>query len=155
LQLEKMYQKLNDAETKLVKGKSPANPPDETSQAIITALKRIESLEKQDLTVRISQKGPDEIYAMNETQRQIDSIVDRNKDLLGRLTALEDLTSSMVRNEDEKNSVELKGMMSNLKSKFSFLDANAETGETRSLPTQVAVLEERLQQIGKMVMDTS
>lgn len=139
-----MYQKQNDAETKLIKGKMPASPPDETSQAIITALKRIESLEKQDLTVRIAQKGPDEIYAMNETQRQIDSIVDRNKDLLGRLTALEDLTSSMVRNEDEKNSVELKGMMSNLKSKFSFLDANAETGETRSLPTQVAVLEERL-----------
>ena len=88
---------MNDAETKLVKGKTPSNPPDETTQAITTALKRIETLEQQDLNVRIAQKGPDEIYAMNETQKQIDSIVERTKDFLTRLSALEDLTASMVR----------------------------------------------------------
>ncbi len=69
------------------------------------------------------------------------------------MSALEDLTASMVRQEDDKNSTELKGMMTNLKSKFSFLDPNAESAETRSMPTQIAVLEERFSQISKMVMD--
>lgn len=58
---------MSDNETKLVKGKPVANPPDETTLAITTALKRIESLEKTDLDVRIGQKGPEEIFAMNET----------------------------------------------------------------------------------------
>ena len=65
--MEKLYQKMSDNETKLVKGKPVANPPDETTLAITTALKRIETLEKTDLDVRIAQKGPEEIFAMNET----------------------------------------------------------------------------------------
>jgi len=39
-----------------------------------------------------------------------------------RVENLENLTSSMAQKEDEKNAVELKAMMGNLKSKFSFLD---------------------------------
>ena len=35
---------------------------------------------------------------------------------------VENLTSSMAHKEDEKNAVELKAMMGNLKSKFTFLD---------------------------------
>lgn len=61
---------------------------------------------------------------MNETQRQIDSLVERAAELNGRVTTIENLTSSMMQRDDERNTVELKGMMSNLKSKFSFLDNN-------------------------------
>lgn len=61
---------------------------------------------------------------MNETQQQIDSLVERAAELNGRVTTIENLTSSMMQRDDERNTVELKGMMSNLKSKFSFLDNN-------------------------------
>ena len=60
------------------------------------ALRRIEELEKQDLTSRIAQKGPDEIFAMNETQQQIDRLVERCNDISGRVTTIENLTSSMM-----------------------------------------------------------
>ena len=89
------------------------------------AVKRLQELEKQDLNSRIASRGPEEIFAMSETQKQIDSIVERASELNGRLTTIENLTSSMMQREDERNTVELKGMMSNLKSKFSFLDNNA------------------------------
>ena len=89
------------------------------------AVKRLQELEKQDLNSRIASRGPEEIFAMSETQKQIDNIVERASELNGRLTTIENLTSSMMQREDERNTVELKGMMSNLKSKFSFLDNNA------------------------------
>ena len=44
-------------------------------------------------------------------------------------------------------------MMSNLKSKFSFLDPASNEEEQRSIPSQVAMLEEKFSQISKMVMD--
>ena len=44
-------------------------------------------------------------------------------------------------------------MMSNLKSKFSFLDPASNESEQRTLPSQVAMLEEKFAQISKMVMD--
>ena len=89
------------------------------------AVKRLQELEKQDLNSRIASRGTEEIFAMSETQKQIDNIVERASELNGRLTTIENLTSSMMQREDERNTVELKGMMSNLKSKFSFLDNNA------------------------------
>ena len=69
------------------------------------------------------------------------------------MVAVENLTSSMVQQEDEKNAVELKGMMSNLKSKFSFLDPASNEAEQRTIPSQIAMLEEKFTQISKMVMD--
>lgn len=39
-----------------------------------------------------------------------------------RMENVESLAGSMAHKEDEKNAVELKAMMGNLKSKFSFLD---------------------------------
>ena len=106
-------------------------PAEETQEAIMKAIKRIEELEKQDLTQRIAQKGPDEIFAMNETQKQIDRLVERANEAQQRIANIENLTSSMVQKEDDKNTVELKGMMSNLKSKFSFLDPNSDEVQSR------------------------
>ena len=50
-----------------------------------------------------------------------------------RMEAVESLTGSIVQKEDEKNAVELKGMMSNLKSKFSFLDPQSDDNQHTSL----------------------
>jgi len=80
-------------------------------------------------------------------------LVERCNEIGGRVTTLESLTSSMMQREDERNTVELKGMMSNLKSKFTFLDENAPDAHTRQLPNQVAALEEKLAQISKMVIE--
>ena len=121
MQLERMYQKLGDAELKATKGK-PTSQAHETHQSITAAMKRIESLEKQDLTARIALKGPDEIFAMNETQQQIDRLVERANEMQMRMENMENLAGSMAQKEDEKNAVELKAMMNNVKSKFTFLD---------------------------------
>ena len=86
------------------------------------------------MTSRIAQKGPEEIFAMNETQTQIDQLVERCKEISGRVTTIENLTSSMMQRDDERNTVELKTMMTDLKSKFSFLDPNAGDQHTRQLP---------------------
>ena len=39
-----------------------------------------------------------------------------------RMENVENLTGSMASKEDDKNAIELKAMMSNVKSKFTFLD---------------------------------
>ena len=59
-------------------------------------MKRIESLEKQDLTARIALKGPDEIFAMNETQQQIDRLVERANEMKMRMENMENLAGSMA-----------------------------------------------------------
>ena len=53
LQLERIHQKQNETELRKSKGKQPTNPVDETTEAIGKAMKRIEQLEKQDLTTLI------------------------------------------------------------------------------------------------------
>ena len=53
--------------------------------------------------------------------------------MLQRVEAVEGLTGSLVHREDEKSAVELKGMMSNLKSKFSFLDPQSDEQQQTSL----------------------
>ena len=60
------------------------------------AVKRLQELEKQDLNSRIASRGTEEIFAMSETQKQIDNIVERASELNGRLTTIENLTSSMM-----------------------------------------------------------
>ena len=148
LQVERMYQKVNETELKATMGK-PAGPGQETHEAILKALKRIENLEKNDLNARIALKGPDEIFAMNETQKQIDRIVEKANQMMQRVEAVEGLTGSLVHREDEKSAVELKGMMSNLKSKFSFLDPQSDEQQQTSLTNQVALLEERFNIMNK------
>lgn len=71
---------------------------------------------------------------MNETQTQIDRLVERCNEISGRVTTVENLTSSMMQRDEEKNTVELKTMMTDLKSKFSFLDPNAGDQHSRQLP---------------------
>ena len=71
---------------------------------------------------------------MNETQTQIDRLVERCNEISGRVTNVENLTSSMMQRDEEKNTVELKTMMTDLKSKFSFLDPNAGDQHSRQLP---------------------
>lgn len=66
LQLEKIFQRMGETESRITK--SGSKPTTETQLAIQKALKRIEFLEKQELTARIEMRGPEEIYAMNETQ---------------------------------------------------------------------------------------
>lgn len=70
LELERLHQKLNDADLRATRGKPMPQPgPAQDAQiSISAALKRIEELEKQDLKSRISQRGPEEIYALNDTQ---------------------------------------------------------------------------------------
>ena len=136
VEVERVQQKLNDVDLRATRGKPvpPQSPAQETQQSIMLALKRIEELEKQDLTSRIAQKGPEEIFAMNETQTQIDRLVERCNEISGRVTTVENLTSSMMQRDEEKNTVELKTMMTDLKSKFSFLDPNAGDQHSRQLP---------------------
>ena len=74
------------------------------------------------MTARIALKGPDEIFAMNETQQQIDRLVERANDMQTRMEDVENLAGSMAQKKNGKNAVELKAMMNNVKSKFSFLD---------------------------------
>ena len=71
---------------------------------------------------------------MNESQTQIDRLVERCNEISGRVTTVENLTSSMMQRDEEKNTVELKTMMTDLKSKFSFLDPNAGDQHSRQLP---------------------
>ena len=85
-------------------------------------MRRIEQLEQQDLTERVATKGPDEIFALNEVQVQIDNLVNRINTMNDRIQGVENLTGSMANKEEEKTSVELRGLMANLKSKFTFLD---------------------------------
>ena len=80
MQVERMYQKLNEADLKALKGK-PIGQAQETQESIAKALKRIENLEKVDMKTRISMKGPDEVFALDETQKQIDRLVERANDL--------------------------------------------------------------------------
>jgi len=134
------------------KNGKPQGAANETQHAIMKALTRIELLEKQDLTARIAMNGPDEIFAMNETQKQIDLLVSRANDTQGRTLALENLIGGIVQQEDEKNTLKLKGMTSNLKSKFSFLDPNSDTVHSESLPSQVVLLEEKFSSLQKLVM---
>ena len=61
-----------------------------------------------------------------------------------RMENVENLTGSMAQREDEKNAVELKAMMGNLKSKFSFLDPASDEQKSKSLSTQVALMEEKM-----------
>ena len=90
------------------------------------AMRRIEQLEQQDLTQRVSAKGPDEVFALNEVQLQIDNLVNRLNETNERIQRVENLTGSMAHKEEEKTSVELRGLMANLKSKFTFLDPATE-----------------------------
>ena len=97
-------------------------------------------------------KSPDEIFALNETQKQIDQLVARVNDIQKRTEAIENLTASMVHLEDERNTIELKGMMTNLKSKFSFLDPNVDTiQQSKKLTNQIALLEEQFSSMQKLV----
>ena len=89
-------------------------------------MRRIEQLEQQDLTQRVSAKGPDEVFALNEVQLQIDNLVNRLNETNERIQRVENLTGSMAHKEEEKTSVELRGLMANLKSKFTFLDPATE-----------------------------
>ena len=43
-----------------------------------------------------------------------------------RMEDVENLTGSLVQRENEKNTMELKGQMNDLKSKFSFLDPKSD-----------------------------
>ena len=91
------------------------------------AMRRIEQLEQQDLTERVAAKGgPDEIFALNEVQVQIDNLVNRMSMMNERIQGVENLTGSMAHKEEEKTSTELRGLMANLKSKFTFLDPATE-----------------------------
>ena len=78
-------------------------------------------------------KGPDEVFAMNATQTQIDKLVERANEMNQRLVGVENLTGSLVQQENEKSAVELKGMMSNLKNKFTFLDPASDEAEAKNL----------------------
>ena len=64
-----------------------------------------------------------------------------------RLQGVENLTGSMAHKEEEKTSVELRGLMANLKSKFTFLDPASDERQQKTLATQVALLEERFDSI--------
>ena len=119
------------------------------------AMRRIEQLEQQDLTERVAAKGPDEVFALNEVQVQIDNLVNRmnmmNDTMNERIQGVENLTGSMAHKEEEKTSTELRGLMANLKSKFTFLDPATEEKQQRNLATQVAILEERFDSISQLV----
>ena len=78
-------------------------------------------------------KGPDEVFAMNATQTQIDKLVERANEMNQRLVGVENLTGSLVQQENDKSAVELKGMMSNLKNKFTFLDPASDETEAKNL----------------------
>ena len=78
-------------------------------------------------------KGPDEVFAMNATQTQIDKLVERANEMNQRLVGVENLTGSLVQQENDKSAVELKGMMSNLKYKFPFLDPASDETEAKNL----------------------
>ena len=116
-------------------------------------MRRIEQLEQQDLTERVATKGPDEIFALNEVQVQIDNLVNRINTMNDRIQGVENLTGSMANKEEEKTSVELRGLMANLKSKFTFLDPATDERQQKNLATQVAILEERFDSISQLVTD--
>lgn len=103
------------------------------------------------MQARIALKGPDEIFALNDTQKQIDKLVERANDMQARVENLENLTSSMAQKEDEKNAVELKAMMGNLKSKFTFLDPASDEQQSKSLSTQVTLMEDRLTKMNQQM----
>lgn len=85
---------MGETESKIIKnGSKPAN---ETQLAIQKAMKRIEFLERQELTARIEMRGPDEIYALNDTQTQIDRLVVRENDANKRVQALENMTAGLI-----------------------------------------------------------
>ena len=80
LQFERINQFQNDINLRITKGR-PAGATEETQEAIVRALKRIETLEQQDLATTIALKGPDEVFAMNATQKQIDKLVERANEM--------------------------------------------------------------------------
>ena len=143
MQHERMYQKLGETELKASKGK-PAGQAQQTQQSITQAMKRIESLENADMTARIALKGPDEIFALNATQNQLDRLVERANDMQARMENVENLTGSMASKEDDKNAIELKAMMSNVKSKFTFLDPKNDQQESKNMAEQVSVMQEQI-----------
>ena len=60
-----------------------------------------------------------------------------------RIDNCEAMMAAFRQEKDDKAGQELKGMMTNLKSKYKFLDTNENQKENTSVATQVAVLEEK------------
>lgn len=77
-------------------------------------------------------------------------MLDKDAELDGRVASLENLTSGMATKVEEQDTEELKGMISDMKSKLLDKDADGSfyRGEQpESLPGQVAALKEMIQQL--------